>query len=107
TIAIEDIDVAVAGRGQRSVPKIRPVVDGIVIGKDGVAIVDGDGVAIIGGDGLTIIDEDGFAIIDGNGVGVGATVSGLMPAFPISTEPSGIPVRGAPPGAVGNVAAAP
>jgi hypothetical protein len=37
--------------------------------------------------------------------GVGTTTNGLTPALPISTEPNGIPVRAAPPGEVGDVAA--
>jgi hypothetical protein len=44
-------------------------------------------------------------IIEGFGLGVGTTSNGLTPALPISTEPNGIPVRAAPPGEVGDVAA--
>jgi hypothetical protein len=44
-------------------------------------------------------------IVEGFGLGVGTTSNGLTPALPISTEPNGIPVRGAPPGEVGDVAA--
>ena len=54
--------------------------------------------------GLAISDWDGLAI-SGVGLGVGTTMSGLIPALPISTEPNGIPVREAPPGTVGDVAA--
>jgi hypothetical protein len=44
-------------------------------------------------------------IVEGFGLGVGTTSNGLTPALPISTEPNGIPVRAAPPGEVGDVAA--
>jgi hypothetical protein len=44
-------------------------------------------------------------IIEGFGLGVGTTSNGLTPALPISTEPNGIPVRGRPPGDVGDVVA--
>jgi hypothetical protein len=44
-------------------------------------------------------------IVKGFGLGVGTTSNGLTPALPISTEPNGIPVRAAPPGEVGDVAA--
>jgi hypothetical protein len=44
-------------------------------------------------------------IVEGFGLGVGTTSNGLTPALPISTEPNGIPVRAAPPGDVGDVAA--
>jgi hypothetical protein len=44
-------------------------------------------------------------IVEGFGLGVGTTTNGLTPALPISTEPNGSPVRAAPPGEVGDVAA--
>jgi len=44
-------------------------------------------------------------VIGGDGMGAGTTSNGLTPALPISTEPNGIPVRAAPPGKVGDVAA--
>src|ERR1700731_28040 len=44
-------------------------------------------------------------IVEGFGLGVGTTSNGLTPALPISTEPNGIPVRAAPPGGAGDVAA--
>ena len=44
-------------------------------------------------------------IVEGFGLGVGTTSNGLTPALPISTEPNGIPVRAAPPGDLGDVAA--
>jgi hypothetical protein len=44
-------------------------------------------------------------IVEGFGLGAGTTSNGLTPALPISTDPNGIPVRAAPPGEVGDVAA--
>src|SRR3977135_1769844 len=44
-------------------------------------------------------------IVEGFGLGVGTTSNGLTPALPISTEPNGSPVRGAPPGGGGDGAA--
>ena len=44
-------------------------------------------------------------IVEGFGLGAGTISNGLTPALPISTEPNGIPVRAAPPGEVGDVAA--
>jgi hypothetical protein len=66
----------VVGGGQGSVP--------VIVGNVGLAI---------GGSGL------------GARLGIGATIIGLTPPLPISKEPKGIPVRGAPPGVVGDVAA--
>jgi hypothetical protein len=45
--------------------------------------------------GAPIVDGFGLSVpnIDGDAPGVGAVSSGLTPALPISTEPSGIPVR--------------
>jgi hypothetical protein len=40
---------------------------------------------VVGGIGLSVPN------VDGDTLGVGTTTSGLTPAFPISTEPSGIP----------------
>jgi hypothetical protein len=47
------------------------------------------------------------SVDDGNGLGVGTSGAALSPPLPISTEPSGIPVRGEPPGDMGDVAALP
>jgi len=44
-------------------------------------------------------------IVEGFGLGAGTISNGLTPALPISTEPNGIPVRAAPTGEVGDVAA--
>jgi hypothetical protein len=44
-------------------------------------------------------------IVEGFGLGAGTISNGLTPALPISTEPNVIPVRAAPPGEVGDVAA--
>ena len=50
-----------------------------------------------------------IAVIDGDGMigmmGAGTSGIGLTPPLPISNEPKGIPVRAAPPGVVGDVAA--
>ena len=55
---------------------------------------------------LPIVEGFGLVpIVEGFGLGVGTTSNGLTPALPISTEPNGIPVRAAPPGEVGDVAA--
>src|SRR6202040_3207409 len=58
-------------------------------------------------DGESLVVEHGIPlpIVEGFGPGVGTTTNGLTPALPISTEPNGIPVRAAPPGEVGDVAA--
>jgi hypothetical protein len=62
----------------------------------------GEPVAVVDGNGLA-------AVVDGNGLvamlGAGTSGIGLTPPLPISKEPNGIPVRGAPPGVVGDVAA--
>jgi hypothetical protein len=47
----------------------------------------------------------GIPIIEGDALGVGTTTKGLTPALPISTEPSGIPVRAALPDAIEDIAA--
>jgi hypothetical protein len=58
-------------------------------------------------DGESPVVEHGIPlpIVEGFGLGVGTTTNGLTPALPISTEPNGSPVRAAPPGEVGDVAA--
>jgi len=58
-------------------------------------------------EGENLVVEHGvpLPIVEGFGLGVGTTSNGLTPALPISTEPNGIPVRAAPPGEVGDVAA--
>jgi hypothetical protein len=55
---------------------------------------------IVGSEGLAI-----GAIGLGARLGIGATSIGLTPPLPTSKEPNGIPVRAAPPGVVGDVAA--
>jgi hypothetical protein len=55
----------------------------------------------IGVDGL----GPSIPIIEGDALGVGTTTKGLTPALPISTEPSGIPVRATLPDAVEDIAA--
>jgi hypothetical protein len=60
---------------------------------------DGEGESPVVGQGMPLL------IVEGFGLGVGTTSNGLTPALPISTEPNGIPIRGAPPGEVGDVAA--
>src|SRR5580704_19470650 len=59
------------------------------------------------GEGENPVVEHGMPlpIVEGFGLGAGTTSNGLTPALPISTEPNGIPVRAAPPGDVGDVAA--
>src|SRR5580704_14836508 len=59
------------------------------------------------GEGENPVVEHGMPlpIVEGFGLGVGTTSNGLTPALPISTEPNGIPVRGRPPGDVGDVVA--
>jgi hypothetical protein len=66
----------VAAGGQGSVP--------VIVGSVGL---------VIGGIGMSAT------------LGAGATSIGLTPPLPISKEPKGIPVRAAPPGVVGDVAA--
>ncbi len=44
-------------------------------------------------------------IVEGFALGAGTISNGLTPALPISMEPNGIPVRAAPPGEAGDVAA--
>src|ERR1700720_3192231 len=58
-------------------------------------------------DGESLVVEHGIPlpIVEGFGLGAGTISNGLTPALPISTEPNGIPVRAAPPGEVGDVAA--
>jgi hypothetical protein len=60
-----------------------------------------------------VVDDSGDSPVEGMAVVTGSDVvtdviggSGLTPALPISNEPNGIPVRAAPPGVVGDVAAA-
>jgi hypothetical protein len=56
---------------------------------------------------VPVVDGIGLSVpnVDGNTLGVGTTTNGLTPALPISTEPSGIPVRATLPGAVDDIAA--
>jgi hypothetical protein len=44
---------------------------------------------------VLVVDRLGLTVpnVDGDALGVGTITSGLTPAFPISTEPSGIPGR--------------
>jgi hypothetical protein len=56
---------------------------------------------------VLVVDGIGLSVpnVDGDALGVGTTTSGLTPAFPISTEPSGIPVPAILPDAVEDIAA--
>jgi hypothetical protein len=64
--------------------------------------VQGGVLANAGAEGLiAVIDVDGMTGM----MGAGTTGMGLTPPLPISKEPNGIPVRAAPPGVVGDVAA--
>jgi hypothetical protein len=55
-----------------------------------------------GAESVGIIDVPTRLVV-GNTLIVGTATAGLRPRLPISVEPSGIPVRAAPPGAVGEV----
>jgi hypothetical protein len=72
-----------------------------VVSSAGAPTVDGGvpSVPIVGGFGL------GVPKVDGDAPGVGTITSGLIPALPISTEPSGTPGRATLPDADGDIAA--
>lgn len=60
----------------------------------------------LGGDvtvGIVGTAETPRELVVGNAVIVGTAAAELTPRLPISVDPSGIPVRGEPPGAVGDV----
>jgi hypothetical protein len=55
---------------------------------------------------VLVVDGIGLSVpnVDGDALGVGTITSGLTPAFPISKEPNGMPVRATLPGAMGDIA---
>jgi hypothetical protein len=67
---------------------------------------DGNVLAATGCDGLAMAGC-GRTVVTGGWSGVGAFVSGLTPALPISTAPNGSPVRGTSPGTRGAVVVPP
>jgi hypothetical protein len=85
----------IPGVGESTVT-LRPVVDSADDEHGGVLAIPGEGGLI------TVSDGIGLRAM----LGPGATTVGLTPPLPISKEPNGIPVRAAPPGVVGDVAAA-
>ena len=63
-------------------------------------VVDDAGVESVGIAGIVVVPT---ALVVGKTPMVGTAAAALTPRLPISVDPSGIPVRAAPPGAVGDV----